>query len=149
MGSTRRSTICTTDRNAYKHWTLINLRYGDTDRQGHINNAVFCTLMESGRVDFLLDGSEPVGGAGNAFVIAKLSIDYLSEMNYPGTAEIGSAVLAIGRTSFKVGQCIFLNGACCSTSESIIVLTDAETRRPTPLTSSLISRLSELLMDLE
>jgi hypothetical protein len=33
--------------------TFDKLRYNDTDRQGHVNNAVFATLLESGRVEFL------------------------------------------------------------------------------------------------
>ena len=32
-----------------------NIRYGDTDRQGHVNNAVYATYFESGRVDLLHD----------------------------------------------------------------------------------------------
>lgn len=145
MATSPRATVCSVDRSIYRHWTSINLRYGDTDRQGHVNNAVFCTLLESGRVAFLLqEDNEPVGGIGNTFVIAKLTLDYLAEMNYPGVAEVGSCVLSIGRTSFRVGQAIFKDGVCCSTAESIIVLTDAQTRRPAPLTNELTARLREL-----
>ncbi|WP_343068673.1 hypothetical protein [Kaustia mangrovi] len=35
--------------------TSDKLRYADTDRQGHVNNAVFATFMETGRVAFLHD----------------------------------------------------------------------------------------------
>jgi acyl-CoA thioester hydrolase len=37
----------------YAHQTFDKLRYGDTDRQGHVNNAVFSTLFETGRVEML------------------------------------------------------------------------------------------------
>lgn len=33
------------------------LRYCDTDKQGHVNNAVFSTFLETGRAEFLLDPS--------------------------------------------------------------------------------------------
>jgi hypothetical protein len=36
----------------YAFQAYDKLRYGDTDRQGHINNAVFTTLLETGRVEF-------------------------------------------------------------------------------------------------
>ena len=36
--------------------TRDKLRYGDTDRQGHVNNAVFATFLETGRVDMLIGG---------------------------------------------------------------------------------------------
>ena len=32
------------------------LRYSDTDRQGHVNNAVFSTFLETGRVELLFTG---------------------------------------------------------------------------------------------
>lgn len=30
--------------------TFDKIRYGDTDRQGHVNNAVFSAFLETGRV---------------------------------------------------------------------------------------------------
>ncbi len=141
---TDRHTVCDTTRDAYKNWTSINLRYGDTDRQGHINNAVYCTLLESGRVAFLFEGQNSVAGEGTSFVIAKLSLDYLAEMHFPGVAEVGSKILSLGRTSFRVGQAIFCGEKCHSTAESIIVVLDSESGKPTPLTDPLRKRLLAL-----
>lgn len=140
-----RRIICDTDRSAYKQWTSINLRYGDTDRQGHINNAVYCTLFESGRVDFLFDETKSIAGPGTAFVIARLALDYLEEMHFPGIAEVGSKIIAIGTSSFTVGQAVFYKGKCCSTSESIIVLIDEAAGKPIPITDTLEARLKLLL----
>lgn len=139
-----RSTVCDTSREAYKHWTAINLRYGDTDRQGHINNAVYCTLLESGRVNFLFDGQDSAAGKGTSFVIAKLTIDYLVEMRFPGIAEVGSKILSLGRSSFRVGQAIFTEEGCHSTAESIIVVLDEKSGKPTPITDQLRSKFEKL-----
>ncbi|MBL0189152.1 MAG: acyl-CoA thioesterase [Candidatus Obscuribacter sp.] len=140
-----RGTVCDTDKSAYRYWTEVQLRYGDTDKQGHINNAVYCSLFESGRVDFLFkaDGSH-FAGDGLNFVIAKITLDYLKEMNFPGTACIGSKILSIGRSSFRIGQAIFMDDTCYSTAESVIVLTDDKTRRSTPLTEPLLAVLRNL-----
>src|SRR5207244_300346 len=121
MATTSRRTVCDTVRPNYKYWTNVTLRYGDTDRQGHINNAAYCTLLESGRVDFLFneDGSH-IAGEAKSFVIVKLTVDYLQEMNFPGTAEVGSRIIAIGSSSFIVGQGIFMKDTCHSTAESVI-----------------------------
>jgi acyl-CoA thioester hydrolase len=143
MSTEPRVTASETDAACYTHWTEVNLRYGDTDRQGHINNAVFTTLLESGRVAFLFnEKGEVVAGNGKAYVIAKLTMDFLAEMNFPGSVRIGTKVLTTGRSSFTLGQAIFLNGKCCSTAQSVIVLTDEQTRRSTPLTESLLEQLS-------
>ena len=143
MTAEQRATVAETDARAYKHWTEVHLRYGDTDRQGHINNAIFATLLESGRVALLFnDVGNAVAGSGTAYVIAKLTLDFLAEMNFPGTARIGSKILSTGRSSFVVAQAIFLNDKCCSTAQSVIVLTDEATHRSTPLTAELLEQLN-------
>ena len=52
--------------------TFEKLRYSDTDRQGHVNNAVFSTMLETGRVEILCDPARPLYAEGCAFVIASL-----------------------------------------------------------------------------
>jgi acyl-CoA thioester hydrolase len=42
------------------------LRYADTDRQGHVNNAVFATALETGRVELLHDPSLPLAEPGRS-----------------------------------------------------------------------------------
>ncbi len=138
------STVGDTATDAYKHWTKVNLRYGDTDRQGHVNNAVFCTLLESGRVDFLFDGERAICGEGKNFVIAKISMDFLSEMNFPGVVDVGSCVLSIGNSSFVVGQALFKDGVCTCTSQSVIVMVDEQTRRSSALSAEVRTRLQSL-----
>lgn len=143
---TDRKTVCDTRIEDYKHFIEVNLRYGDTDRQGHVNNAVYCTLFESGRVAFLFDGEEAIAGPGKSFVIAKLTLDYLTEMNFPGIVQIASRVISIGRSSFVVGQAAFKDGQCCSTAESVIVLIDESTRRSSPITQEVRLRLESLIV---
>ncbi|MBX9689630.1 MAG: acyl-CoA thioesterase [Candidatus Obscuribacterales bacterium] len=142
--SKERPTVSDTREEVYKSWVSINLRYGDTDRQGHINNAVYCTLMESGRVDFLFDGDRAISGEGTAFVIAKLSIDYLFEMHFPGIARVGSRIISIGKSSFTVGQAIYYNGKCCSTAESVIVMVDELSGKSRALPEQLRHKLESL-----
>ena len=116
----------------YVHISREKLRYADTDRQGHVNNAVFVTFLESGRVEILLNGRVDLRGTNGAFVLARLVLDYRKEMNWPGEIEIGTNVLSIGRSSVRVAQALFQRGDCVATAESIVVLTDAATRRSKP-----------------
>jgi acyl-CoA thioester hydrolase len=141
---TKRSTVSSTEREFYKLWTDVTLRYGDTDRQGHINNAAYCTFFESGRVAFLCHEHGTIADDGFSFVIAKLSLDFLKEMNFPGTVEVGTRVNQIGKSSFTCGQALFKNGECCSTAESVIVLTDDSTRRSAPLPEKVLKVLRGL-----
>lgn len=144
MNVSKKKTVASTERDFYKHWTEVKLRYSDTDRQGHVNNVIFCTMYESGRCEFLFDSSESIAGEQFAFVIVKLNLDFLAEMNYPGTVQIGSRITARGNSSFTVSQALFQNDRCCSTAESVIVLTDKESKRSCPLTETVLDRLNSI-----
>jgi acyl-CoA thioester hydrolase len=122
------------------------LRYCDTDRQGHINNAVYSTLCESGRVEFLYDSTQPFIQIGTQFVIVKLGINFIEEMNWPGEVIVGSGVSSVGRSSFNLLQGIFLSGKCMATSESIIVLLDEKKRKSTPLSQATKDALISLIV---
>jgi acyl-CoA thioester hydrolase len=111
--------------------TRDKLRYADTDRQGHVNNAVFATFLESGRVDLLV--GHGLADDGAAFVIARLELDFLAEINWPGEVETGTAVTDIGRSSLKLYQKVFQNGAPVAQAVTVIVQMNEETRKSQPL----------------
>ena len=124
------------------------LRYGDTDRQGHVNNAVFTTMYETGRVELLqLGQSEGLDLGDVSFVIARLSLDYHGEILWPGTVEIGTAVKALGNSSLTFTQALFQNGKCVSTAESVVVQVDNRTRRSTPLNAAVREKLQPFMLN--
>ncbi|TFF25363.1 acyl-CoA thioesterase [Jiella endophytica] len=122
------------------------LRYGDTDRQGHVNNAVYSSYFETGRVELLHSGEAPPP-EGKAFVLARIAIDFRREVNWPGEVEIGTGIAAIGNSSIRMRQALFQRGELCASAESIIVLMDETTRRSTPLPQEMRDKLSPHLVD--
>ncbi len=118
------------------------LRYRDTDRQGHVNNAVFATFLETGRVEMLLNGGADLVGSNGAFVLARLLLDYRQEVNWPGEVEIGTRVASVGRSSLRFEQGVFQNGECVATAETVVVLTDTTTRRSKPFSDEARAYLS-------
>jgi acyl-CoA thioester hydrolase len=121
-----------TRRDGYRHWARDLLRYGDTDRQGHVNNAVFPTFLETGRCALLFDPTCPERPENTAFVLARLLLDYRAELHWPGEVEIGTAVLRIGRSSITFCQGVFVGDTCFASGETVVVFTDTTTRRSTP-----------------
>jgi acyl-CoA thioester hydrolase len=117
------------------------IRYADTDRQGHVNNAIFATFFESGRVAFLYDPEKPLAPNGSSFVIARLVLDFRAEIHWPGSVAIGTRVASIGRSSFTLAQGIFQKERCVATAETVIVLMDETTRKSTPLTEEIVEKL--------
>ncbi|GGB45029.1 thioesterase [Roseibium aquae] len=129
---------------AYPVRTRDKLRYADTDRQGHVNNAVFATFLETGRVEFLYDETGSRGDAGCTFVIAKLELEFLREINWPGDVEIGTRVAHVGRSSFALDQGVFQNGVLAASARTVIVQMNEETRRSHPLSDALSNMLKKL-----
>ena len=125
--------------------TWDKIRYADTDRQGHVNNAVFATLLETGRVEILYDPSAALAESGSAFVIARLLVDFRAELVWPGEVQIGTRIAAIGHSSLTLEQGIFQSGRCAARGETVIVLVDEATRRSRPLSSVATDRLRLLM----
>ena len=121
------------------------LRYGDTDRQGHVNNAVFATFMETGRVELIFNAEAPLLDAGFSFVLAKLDIDYVAEVLWPGTVEIGTRVTRVGRSSVTMQQAVFQKGKLCASAETVVVHFDQTTRKSQAFSQGQRQRLEALI----
>src|SRR5438874_1899835 len=82
-----------------------------------------------------------VSPPGTTSVLARLDINFLKELHWPGTVEIGTATAEIGRSSYTFMQAIFHDGVCAATARATMVLIDMETRRSRSLPAQMIERL--------
>jgi acyl-CoA thioester hydrolase len=126
---------------AYPHRVKDVIRFADLDPQGHVNNAVFATYFESGRVAMFRTPDLGIGIANATFVLVRQEIDFLRELHWPGNVEIGTALAAFGRSSFTVVQTIFNGDVCAAAGRATLVMMDTTTRKPRPLTPEAIARL--------
>lgn len=110
------------------------LRFGDTDANGHINNAAFAVFSESGRVAFLDRIIAPTRTEAGFFVIARLTIEFRAELHYPGRVRCGTWLGRLGHTSVTFRQVLLDGeGRLAATAEAVTVAMDRATRRPAPL----------------
>jgi acyl-CoA thioester hydrolase len=123
-----------TDRLSYPLWTYDKIRWRDCDSQGHVNNAVFATYLETGRVDTFRDPKIALLAPGETIVLVRIELDYRAELRYPGQVDIGLRVLSVGRSSFRFGQTLFSGDVCAATAEVVLVMMDKATRKAMPLT---------------
>ena len=135
-----------TQRELHKHFVTVTLRYADTDRQGHVNNAVFATFLESGRVSILYALDSPAAPPGASFVIARLALDFLAELHWPGEVVVGTTILKLGQSSVTIGQGIFFGDQCVATAETVIVLIDESTRKSRPMPDETRQKLQQYAM---
>lgn len=127
-------------------WNEDTIRFSDTDMNGHVNNAAFAVFCESGRVNLLRGRLGPTREAGRYFVLARVTIEFRSELHYPGIVRIATWIRSVGRTSVGFGQALFGgDGRLAATSEAVTVSMDGVTRRPAPLADATRAVATELL----
>lgn len=124
--------------------TTQRLRLCDTDLIGHVNNAVYAVMYEAGRGEML----HPLGllRGAHAVVIARLEIDFLREMNWPGEVRIETAIARFGGKSMHLRQRLLMAGEVVSRAASVLAVIDSATRRAVPLRAEWREALANYLL---
>jgi len=122
-----------------------NVRFADLDPNQHVNNAVYATYFETGRVTLVKDRSFALMPPGLGWMLVRLDIHFRAELRWPGTIEMGLGVAKLGRTSVTFDQVVFSQDKCVASAQSVTVLIDESTRKPTRLTSEIIANFQRWL----
>src|SRR6201996_3163357 len=105
-----------------------NVRFADLDPNGHVNNAVYATYFETGRVTLMKDRSQGLMPPGLAWIMVRLDIHFRAELHWPGAIEMGLGVAKFGRTSVTFDQVVFSQDRCVASAQAVTVLIDEATR---------------------
>lgn len=133
------------ERTRFKVFNRDILRLSDLDHQKHVNNAVHPDLFTNARYALIRGHLRDCVTSTDAFALVKITIEYLSEMHYPGEVEVGTLVRRIGNSSVTYGQAIFYKDKCAAVAESVMVMLDGRTRRPKPLPAAAVTELKKLM----
>jgi acyl-CoA thioester hydrolase len=122
----------------------LQLRFGDEDSYGHINNVRFLQYLEEARIRLTL---EPTGSAtfneatpaGTFTLVARSEIEYRMPLNFsPEPAAVDVWVVRVGSSSFELGYAVRERAAAGSPAAAVasttMILVDRGTGRPVPLT---------------
>ncbi len=123
--------------------TRIPIRWRDLDPLGHVNSAVFMTLLETGRDLWLRESLGPPFTQAQ-YVIARIEIDFRAEIGME-TAHVDTrhAVEAVGRTSITLSeQLVDPAEVTVAQARAVIVLWDPEARRSRPVSAAERERLT-------
>ncbi len=118
-------------RDTYRHWSPVTIRFSDQDSLAHINNVALAQYFEVSRTAYVYDvirlaGAEAVEKV--EFILARVVIDFVSELHYPGSVEVGARLIRLGNKSMTSGYGIFSGDRCIATSEAVNVFYDMKTR---------------------
>jgi acyl-CoA thioester hydrolase len=129
----------------FPHRTTDTIRLGDLDPQNHVNNAVYSTYFETGRVHLIRHAFAPLFGSDTSFVVARSEIDYLRELHWPGPVDIGTRIMRVGNSSLALDQAVFKDGVCFAKGRVIMVRVSRVTRRPEPFSRDVSAQLKAMI----
>jgi len=132
----------------YKFFHPTEVRYGDLDPQGHVNNAKYLTYFEQARIYHLIK----VGlfGKDQSFmeigvIIADIHITYHAPTHYGDNIKTGVKVKRIGNKSVTVEQCVMNadTGQVMASGEVVLVTFDYVTQKTIPVPDEWKKKIAE------
>ena len=113
----------------------IKVRFRDTDMMGHVNNAVYLTYFEAGRIEYW----EAMAGPGFLddlpFILARTEVDFLAEVRAAEQLTLGVRAGRLGNKSFDLEYLLVrdADGEPVARGRSVQVMFDYATKQTRPL----------------
>lgn len=119
----------------YKHSIALDVRWGDMDRLGHVNNAKYFTYSESARMAYFdaLKDQDPDSWNRCGLILANIGCDFIVQLHYPARIDIGTRITHIGRSSMKADQGIFRDGMAVARLHAAVVWFDYSAQKAMPV----------------
>jgi acyl-CoA thioester hydrolase len=92
----------TDPRGKLAYATRLDVRWGDMDAFGHVNNAVYFRYMEQGRIEFFAQQGYPVDPKGLGFLLVHAQCNFRRAIVYPARLEIRVYVGEAKRSSLPL-----------------------------------------------
>lgn len=129
----------------YAH--IIEVRYGDLDPQGHVNNAKFLTYMEQARIGYIRQlGLWPGGDFANlGIILADAQISFRAPILYGHPLRVWVRVARLGHKSFDMEYRLdnLETAALYASGKSVQVTYDYPTGQTVPIPPAWRARLAE------
>src|SRR5512139_3302675 len=109
----------------FRFYHPIEVRYGDLDPQGHVNNARFLTYMEQARVAYYKHLGLWAGGSFIDFgaILAEVRLTFLSPIHWGDPLRVGMRITRLGNKSMAAEYSIENpeDGKAFATSTAVLV----------------------------
>jgi acyl-CoA thioester hydrolase len=126
--------------------TTATVRYGDLDTYGHVNNAVYATLVEEARIDYfetvLEVGAEVSGLEGSTgTVVADLQLSFEAPLQRTGDVTVVVRVPELGDSSMQFTYEIRDGDTVVATGKTTLVVIDRESGESKPIPTAWRERI--------
>ena len=126
----------------------LEVRWGDMDSLGHVNNAAYFSYFECARYGYAvkLGRGQELVKPGIGIILASTRCDFVKEVVFPTTLVIGCRTIRLGTTSYEMEYLVRnkADGACHSLGGEVLVVYDLEAHTKVPIPPLLRQRIQEL-----
>jgi acyl-CoA thioester hydrolase len=132
----------------YKFFHPTEVRYGDLDPQGHVNNAKYLTYFEQARIYYFMQlglFSKDQSFMEIGVIVADIHIAYHAPTHYCDRIKVGVRTAKIGNKSMTVEQCVMHaeTGKVMASGTVILVTFDYEGLKTIPVPGEWKKKISE------
>lgn len=121
-------------RSQFEFVKAMQVRWGDMDSLGHVNNARYLTYTESARIEYFdqLFAGDPTFMNGQGPILAGITCDYHEQVRYPANLEAAVGIKTMGNSSLVLACPIFLAGqeSAVADATATVVWFDYEQQTP-------------------
>ncbi|KAA0022886.1 acyl-CoA thioesterase [Antrihabitans cavernicola] len=128
----------------------IGIRWGDSDRLGHVNNTKYFEYAQESRVRFYAECGFKRGGLANhSVVLRQTSMEFIRPLtDKSGPLSIETVVRSIGGSSYSMTHTMAdVDGVLCAVASVVMVGFDAHTQTSRTLGESERAALADYLVD--
>lgn len=88
----------------FRFYHPIEVRYGDLDPQGHVNNAKTVTYLEQARIQYIKHLNLWQGGSflDIGIILAEIRVTYKAPIHFGQAVRVGVRVVHMGNKSFEM-----------------------------------------------
>lgn len=122
----------------YRFTRPIEVRYGDLDPQGHVNNSRYLTYFEQARISYMQNlGYLQIGKPWKdfGFILAEVRLSFLKPVQYGSMLQAGIRVVRLGNKSLSMdfGLTGSESGELMCTGSAVMVAYDYQSNQTIPL----------------
>ena len=132
----------------FRFFHPVEVRYGDLDPQGHLNNAKYLTYFETGRIHYFAHLGLFTPGQSFLdvnFIMAEARVTFHAPVQYGMPVKVGVHISKLGNKSLTVEQSIVHaeSGEVLASGQVILVAYDYHANKTIPISDTMRKTISE------
>jgi acyl-CoA thioester hydrolase len=132
---------------AFRFFHPVEVRYGDLDPQGHLNNAKYLTYFEQARIHYFMELG--LFNIGQSFmdvdvILAEARVTFLTPVHFGMPVKVGVRTSKLGHKSLTVEQGLLHaeSGEALASGRVILVAFDYHTNKSIPIPDGMRAKIS-------